>query len=66
MLNITIENYNRYYKNISADVFPQEWVVRIFMGSYPRLNIKNELQGKAIMDVSCGDGRNLKPLLLKK
>jgi len=39
--------------------FPVEYVIRIFKGSYPRLNLdKKSFKGKKICDVGCGDGRN--------
>lgn len=40
--------------------FPAEYVIRIFKGSYPRLNLdKASFKGKKICDVGCGDGRNM-------
>lgn len=61
----TIKNYNNLYQNIDNKVFPQEWVVRIFMGKYPKLDLRDNLDGKKILEVSCGDGRNLGPLIKK-
>tara|TARA_B100000767_G_C19689051_1_gene503127 strand:+ start:320 stop:997 length:678 start_codon:yes stop_codon:yes gene_type:complete len=61
----TIKNYNNLYQNIDNKVFPQEWVVRIFMGKYPKLDLRDNLEGKKILEVSCGDGRNLAPLIKK-
>jgi len=62
----TIQNYSKYYREIPKNLFPNEWVVRIFMSNFPKLSIKNNLKGKSILDVSCGDGRNLSPLLVKQ
>jgi SAM-dependent methyltransferase len=43
--------------------YPSEYVIRIFKGAYPRLDLdKQSFSGSRICDVSCGDGRNL-PLL---
>lgn len=40
--------------------YPSEYVIRIFKGSYPRLNLdKSSFENKKICDVGCGDGRNL-------
>jgi SAM-dependent methyltransferase len=40
--------------------YPSEYVIRIFKGSYPRLNLdKASFKGKKICDVGCGDGRDL-------
>ena len=45
--------------------FPSEYVIRIFRGQYPNLNLnKKSFQNKRICDVGCGDGRNL--CLLKR
>lgn len=43
--------------------YPSEYVIRIFKGSYPRLNLdKASFRDKKICDVGCGNGRNI-PLL---
>lgn len=40
--------------------YPSEYVIRIFKGEYPRLNFnKNRYPGQTILDIGCGDGRNL-------
>lgn len=40
--------------------YPSEYVIRIFKGSYPRLNFdKNSFKNKKICDLGCGDGANL-------
>lgn len=45
--------------------YPSEYVIRIFKGSYPRLNFDKSLFiDKKICDMGCGDGRNL--VLLKQ
>ena len=61
-------NYNarvawtKYLKNI-AMTYPSEYVLRIFKGVYPKLNFdKSKLRDKKILDISCGDGRNLSVL----
>lgn len=62
----TIENYNKHYQNIDSKIFPQEWIVRIFLGKYPKINLQDNLKGKKILEVSCGDGRNFAPLIKKE
>ena len=43
--------------------YPPEYVIRIFKGSYPRLDLdKSSFAGKKICDVSCGEGRDLQLL----
>jgi hypothetical protein len=41
--------------------YPTEFVVRIFQGgNYPNLKMKKQsYRGTRILDLSCGDGRNL-------
>jgi SAM-dependent methyltransferase len=48
------------YRGTGGFAFPAEYVIRIFKGSYPRLNLdKAAYRGKRILDMGCGDGRNL-------
>lgn len=40
--------------------YPAEYVIRIFKGSYPKINFdKKSYIGKKICDIGCGSGRNL-------
>lgn len=40
--------------------WPAEYVIRIFKGKYPNLDLtKQDFNDKRILDVGCGDGRNL-------
>ena len=61
-----MNNYNakkEWTKDILNEkemAFPSEYVIRIFKGSYPRLNFdKLSYKGKRICDTGCGDGRNM-------
>jgi SAM-dependent methyltransferase len=56
--------YDAFYKaRESARVYPVEFVVRAFLGSYPRLKADPTLYpGRKILDLGFGDGRNM-PLL---
>jgi len=58
------DKYTTYYKNQKfSKVYPTEFVVRSFLGNYPRLTSnKSEYIGKSILDLGFGDGRNM-PLL---
>ncbi|MGV3278670.1 class I SAM-dependent methyltransferase [Rickettsiales bacterium LUAb2] len=41
-------------------LYPTEYVVRIFLGQYPKLNLKSHLKkGDRVLDSGCGEGRNL-------
>jgi SAM-dependent methyltransferase len=63
--NPAIELWDRYYRSLDeAFLFPNEFVVRAFLGKYPNHVMDRDYQGKKICDVSCGDGRNL--TLLKR
>lgn len=49
----------------SEMAWPSEYVIRMFKGKYPKLNLRQEpFKGKRICDIGCGDGRNL--VLLKQ
>lgn len=61
-------NWSDFYGNryrASAGRYPTEWVVRTLAGgNYPGLKIdKTCYQGARILDMGCGDGRNLQLLL---
>ncbi len=58
---------NKYVSRYSSDkrvaIYPVEFVVRVFLGTYPDLHMpKDEYNGKRILDLGYGDGRNM-PLL---
>ena len=42
-----------------AYLFPNEFVVRAFLGKYPNHKLDRDFAGKTVCDISCGDGRNL-------
>lgn len=53
----------RYEKGDSRHIYPVEFVVRAFLGSYPRLKYNHEgYSGARVLDLGFGDGRNM-PLL---
>jgi SAM-dependent methyltransferase len=62
-INITKSYTDFYHERSPHNVYPVEFVVRAFLGSYPRL--KTEIsgsRGKRVLDLGFGDGRNM-PLL---
>jgi SAM-dependent methyltransferase len=58
------DKYSAFYKaRDAAHVYPVEFVVRAFLGSYPRLKSDLTLYpGRRVLDLGFGDGRNM-PLL---
>ena len=56
--------YDAFYKAREAEhIYPVEFVMRSFLGTYPRLKPdRDALRGKRILDLGFGDGRNM-PLL---
>lgn len=53
----------RYEKDVRTAVYPVEFVVRAFLGTYPGLKMpKSGYAGKRVLDLGHGDGRNM-PLL---
>ncbi len=53
--------YSKHYSsNQRMYLYPTEFVVRTFLGRYPKLKMSKELYGKAnILDLGFGDGRNI-------
>src|SRR5260370_40318642 len=56
--------YDAFYRARNPDyVYPIEFVVRAFLGNYPRHKTdKTTYPGQRVLDLGCGDGRNM-PLL---
>ena len=53
------EKYTQFYSGKTyAKVYPTEFVVRIFLAKYPKLNLRKPVPGDSILDVGFGDGRN--------
>ncbi|MCL1918695.1 MAG: class I SAM-dependent methyltransferase [Peptococcaceae bacterium] len=56
------QQWSQIYTSSSGTemAFPSEYVIRIFKGKYPRLDLdKASFRGKSICDLGCGDGRNM-------
>ena len=52
--------WTKSYSNSNQMPYPAEYVIRIFKGSYPKLDFdKKSFIGKKICDIGCGIGRNL-------
>jgi SAM-dependent methyltransferase len=50
--------WNELYRKGPSKRYPDEAVVRIFLGSYPNLTMPKPKRGDSILDVGCGDGCN--------
>lgn len=66
--SVPVNNWEKFYGRECSPTharYPSEWVVRTLAGGkYPDLDIdQSRYQGARILDMGCGDGRNL-PLLL--
>ena len=56
------ENYKSYYtKKTIGKLFPTEFIVRSFLGNYKNLKKleRDEMISKKVLDLGCGDGRNI-------
>lgn len=60
----TKKTFTRFIERASPlHIYPTEWVIRTFLGKYPRMSLDvSRYAGAAILDAGVGDGRNL-PLL---
>jgi SAM-dependent methyltransferase len=55
--------YEEFYRRRNPEyVYPVEFVVRAYLGAYPRLPRVVVAPGARALDLGCGDGRNM-PLL---
>lgn len=54
------ETYTAFHATRNPEnVYPTEWVIRTFLGSYPELSLdKSRYRGARILDIGFGDGRN--------
>jgi SAM-dependent methyltransferase len=60
MSDITVNYTERYGARRGRKLYPVEFVVRTLLGSYPRLTMDQDAyRGAKILDLGCGDGRNL-------
>lgn len=62
--NAMIRGYaSRYTRDNTSAVYPVEFVVRAFLGTYPDLRMpRDQYKGRRVLDLGYGDGRNM-PLL---
>ena len=57
-------NIEKYYtqfhlRRMGIHCYPNEFLVRTMLGKYPRLKLKHDYKDKRILDLGCGDGRNM-------
>jgi SAM-dependent methyltransferase len=59
-LQQVINKWESYYAGLKENyLFPNEYVIRSFLGNYPALKMNRDYQNKNLCDISCGDGRNM-------
>ena len=51
--------WTSYFSGAEGVAYPSEYVIRIYRGNYPRLAMPKPVAGQRILDVGCGDGRNM-------
>ncbi|MDB0016197.1 class I SAM-dependent methyltransferase [Alphaproteobacteria bacterium] len=53
-----IKKYETRYQNTEKKLFPTEFVVRWFKGTYPNWTLDRPTKNKRVLDLGFGDGRN--------
>lgn len=62
-MSINHQYASRYTSDKANAIYPVEFVVRAFLGTYPDLHMpRDRYKGRCILDLGYGDGRNM-PLL---
>jgi SAM-dependent methyltransferase len=46
-------------KRMGSHLYPTEFLIRTMLGKYPKLTMSRDYEGKALLDLGFGDGRNL-------
>ena len=60
MTNIQIRYSEHYSKENLQQLYPVEFVVRAFLGTYPMLKMdRSRFAGSNVLDLGFGDGRNM-------
>ena len=56
-----VSSYSQYYSaRTDIHLYPVEFVVRTFLGTYPNLKMdRSKYAGSKILDLGYGDGRNM-------
>lgn len=53
------KRYTDFHRaRLGAHLYPTEFLVRTMLGSYPRLKLEKKYEGKRLLDLGFGDGRN--------
>jgi SAM-dependent methyltransferase len=58
LMSDAANQWTELYTKGPSKKYPDEAVIRIFLGSYPNLKMPKPKRGDSILDVGCGDGCN--------
>ncbi|MDR2406934.1 MAG: class I SAM-dependent methyltransferase, partial [Bacteroidales bacterium] len=54
------KNFTEFHKErMGIHCYPRECIIRAMLGAYPELKLAHNYKNANVLDMSCGDGRNL-------
>ena len=56
---MTTSGYTEFHRRrMGGHLYPTEFLIRTMLGTYPGLDFDRDFDGRRLLDLGCGDGRN--------